>query len=103
MARSCPRFAHASAAQAIRTAHGAPAELHSANRSGACTGRSSVGPASSNPPHPRLVVRMVGTLLAEQSDECQVSDRLYFSAGSMAKVDALEGGEGPRELLDQIA
>jgi hypothetical protein len=39
------------------------------------------------------LMRMVGTLLAEQDDEWQVSDRRYFSVGSMAKVDALEGGE----------
>jgi hypothetical protein len=31
------------------------------------------------------------------------SDRRYFSLGSMTKVDALEGGEDPRELLAQIA
>jgi putative transposase len=49
------------------------------------------------------LMRMVGTLLAEQDDEWQVSDRRYFSAGSMAKVDALEGGEDPKELLAQIA
>jgi putative transposase len=49
------------------------------------------------------LMRMVGTLLAEQDDEWQVSDRRYFSAGSMAKVDAVEGGEDPRELLAQIA
>jgi putative transposase len=39
------------------------------------------------------LMRMVGTLLAEQDDEWQVSDRRYFSIGSMTKVDALEGGE----------
>jgi len=44
-----------------------------------------------------------GIHLAEQDDEWQVSDRRYFSAGSMAKVDALEGGEDPKELLAQIA
>ncbi len=49
------------------------------------------------------LMRMVGTLLAEQDDEWQVSDRHYFSAGSMAKVDAVEGGEDPKELLAQIA
>jgi transposase-like protein len=49
------------------------------------------------------LMRMVGTLLAEQDDEWQVSDRRYFSLGSMAKVDAVEGGEDPRELLAQIA
>jgi transposase-like protein len=49
------------------------------------------------------LMRMVGTLLAEQDDEWQVGDRRYFSLGSMAKVDALEGGEDPRELLAQIA
>ena len=49
------------------------------------------------------LMRMVGTLLAEQDDEWQVSDRRYFSLGSMAKVDDLEGGEDPKELLAQIA
>ncbi len=49
------------------------------------------------------LMRMVGTLLAEQDDEWQVSDRRYFSLGSMTKVDALEGGEDPKELLAQIA
>src|SRR6266496_1884349 len=49
------------------------------------------------------LMRMVGTLLAEQDDEWQVSDRRYFSVGSMAKVDALEGGEDTKELLAQIA
>ncbi len=29
--------------------------------------------------------------------------RRYFSLGSMTKVDALEGGENPKELLAQIA
>ena len=48
-------------------------------------------------------MRMVGTLLAEQDDEWQVSDRRYFSADSMAKVDVVEGGEDPKELLAQIA
>lgn len=49
------------------------------------------------------LVRMVGTLLAEQDDEWQVADRRYFSIGSMGKIDALEGGEDPKELLAQIA
>ena len=49
------------------------------------------------------LMRMVGTLLAEQDDEWQVADRRYFSVGSMTKVDALEGGEDPKELLAQIA
>jgi len=49
------------------------------------------------------LMRLVGTLLAEQDDEWQVTDRRYFSLGSMAKVDALEGGEDPKELLAQIA
>jgi len=49
------------------------------------------------------LMRMVGTLLAEQDDEWQVSDRRYFSVGSMAKVDAFEGGGDTKELLAQIA
>ena len=49
------------------------------------------------------LMRMVGTLLAEQDDEWQVADRRYFSIGSMTKVDVLEGGEDPRELLAAIA
>jgi len=49
------------------------------------------------------LMRMVGTLLSEQDDEWQVSDRRYFSIGSMAKVNELEGGEDPKELLAAIA
>jgi putative transposase len=49
------------------------------------------------------LMRIVGALLAEQDDEWQVMDRRYFSLGSMAKIDALEGGEDPKELLAQIA
>ena len=54
-------------------------------------------------PNRDSLMRMVGTLLAEQDDEWQVSDRRYFSIGSMTKVDALEGGEDTKELLAQIA
>jgi transposase-like protein len=49
------------------------------------------------------LMRLVGALLVEQDDEWQVADRRYFSVGSMTKVDALEGGEDPKELLAQIA
>jgi putative transposase len=49
------------------------------------------------------LMRMVVTLLAEQDDEWQVADRRYFSAGSMSRVDAVEGGETPGELLAAIA
>lgn len=49
------------------------------------------------------LMRMVGTLLSEQDDEWQVSDRRYFSIGSMTKVDEFEGGEDPKELLAAIA
>jgi putative transposase len=49
------------------------------------------------------LMRMVATLLSEQDDEWQVSDRRYFSVGSMARVDAVEGGETPKELLAAIA
>jgi putative transposase len=49
------------------------------------------------------LMRMVGTLLAEQDDEWQVSDRRYFSLGSMGRVDEFEGGEDPKQLLAQIA
>lgn len=44
-------------------------------------------------------MRLVGTLFAEQDDEWQVADRRYFSIGSMVKVDELERGEDPKELL----
>ena len=54
-------------------------------------------------PNRASLVRMVATLLQEQDDEWQVADRRYFSAGSMAHVDALEGGESPDELLAAIA
>lgn len=49
------------------------------------------------------LMRMVGTVLAEQDDEWEVADRRHFSVGSMAKVDALEGGDDPKELLAAIA
>jgi hypothetical protein len=49
------------------------------------------------------LMRMVGTLLAEQDDEWQVADRRYSSIGSLARVDELEGGEDPTELLAAIA
>jgi putative transposase len=42
-------------------------------------------------PSRNSLMRMVGTLLAEQDDEWQVSDRRYFSIASMTKIDALEG------------
>ncbi len=54
-------------------------------------------------PNRDSLMRMLGTLLAEQDDEWQVMDRRYFSLGSMTKVDAIEGGEDPKELLAQIA
>jgi hypothetical protein len=46
-------------------------------------------------PNRDSLMRMVGTLLAEQDDEWQVMDRRNFSPGPMTKVDALEGGEDP--------
>jgi Transposase and inactivated derivatives len=49
------------------------------------------------------LMRMVGTLLAEQDDEWQVADGRYFSIGSMANVDVIEEGEDPKELLAAIA
>lgn len=54
-------------------------------------------------PNRAALVRLVVTLLSEQDDEWQVAERRYFSAGSMARVDALEGGETPKELLAAIA
>jgi putative transposase len=54
-------------------------------------------------PNRASLVRMVATLLSEQDDEWQVADRRYFSAGSMAHIDELGGGETPRDLLAAIA
>lgn len=54
-------------------------------------------------PNRASLVRMVATLLQEQDDEWQVADRRYFSVGSMARIDALEGGETAGELLAAIA
>ena len=54
-------------------------------------------------PNRDSLVRMVATLLQEQDDEWQVADRRYFSAGSMANIDELGGGDTPKELLAAIA
>ena len=54
-------------------------------------------------PNRASLVRMVATLLQEQDEEWQVADRRYFSAGSMSRIDALEGGETPGDLLAAIA
>jgi putative transposase len=54
-------------------------------------------------PNRDSLVRMVATLLQEQDDEWQVASRRYFSAGSMANIDELGGGDTPKELLAAIA
>jgi putative transposase len=54
-------------------------------------------------PNRDSLVRMVATLLQEQDDEWQVASRRYFSAGSMAHIDELGGGDTPKELLAAIA
>lgn len=55
-------------------------------------------------PNRASLLRMVGTLLAEQDDEWHVVDRRYFSAESMAKIGAeVEGGELTGELVAAIA
>ena len=54
-------------------------------------------------PNRAALLRLVGTLLAEQDDEWQVADRRYFSVGSMQRIDELEGGEVRKELLSAIA
>jgi transposase-like protein len=54
-------------------------------------------------PNRDSLVRMVATLLQEQDDEWQVMDRRYFSVESMKRIDAIEGGETPKELLAAIA
>jgi len=54
-------------------------------------------------PNRDSLVRMVATLLQEQDDEWQVMDRRYFGAESMKQIDAVEGGETPKELLAAIA
>ena len=55
-------------------------------------------------PNRDSLVRMVATLLQEQDDEWQVSDRRYFSIESMRRIDIqLEGGETAKELLAAIA
>ena len=54
-------------------------------------------------PNRAALLRLVGTLLAEQDDEWQVADRRYFSVGSMQRIDELEGGEVQKELLSAIA
>lgn len=55
-------------------------------------------------PNRASLLRMVGTLLAEQDDELHVVDRRYFSSESMLKIgDEVEGGELTRELVAAIA
>jgi putative transposase len=54
-------------------------------------------------PNRDSLVRMVATLLQEQDDEWQVADRRYVSAGPMAHIDELGGGDTPKELLAAIA
>jgi putative transposase len=54
-------------------------------------------------PNRAALLRLVGTLLAEQDDEWQVADRRYFSVGSMQRIGELEGGEVQTELLSAIA
>ena len=48
-------------------------------------------------------MRLTRVLLAEQDDEWQGSDCCYLRLGSMTKVDTMEGGGDPKELLAQIA
>jgi putative transposase len=55
-------------------------------------------------PNRASLLRMVGTLLAEQDDEWHVVDRRYFSTESMLKIGTeVEGGELTRELVAAIA
>jgi putative transposase len=54
-------------------------------------------------PNRAALLRLVGTLLAEQDDEWQVADRRYFSVGSMQRIGELEGGDVKTELLSAIA
>lgn len=39
----------------------------------------------------------------DADDEWRVAERRYFSAASMTKVDEVEGGEDPKEVLAQMA
>lgn len=54
-------------------------------------------------PNRASLLRLVGALLAEQDDEWQVSERRYFSAESMQRIDEIEGGELATELIAAIA
>ena len=55
-------------------------------------------------PNRASLLRMVGTLLAEQDDEWHVVDRRYFSSESMLKIGTeVEGGEPTSELVAAIA
>jgi putative transposase len=49
------------------------------------------------------LIRLVGTILAEQDDEWAVADRRYFSVESMAKFGQEGGDEAQAALLPAIA
>ncbi len=53
-------------------------------------------------PNPAALLRLAGCVLIEVHDEWQVSDRRYFSEGSMALIDAEATAPKRAEITQEV-